>query len=125
MLLKATRRFCGGRKMAEKPTEYVQFKLRIRQSLLKKLRKEATKKGQSANNEAVERLEQSFAGPTQAMRDSAILDMLVMNNDLSGALLRNIAIQLAKNPNWSGSKAAKELLETLSYGKEPQPGDDE
>ena len=111
--------------MARKPTDYVQFKLRIRQSLVKQIQKEAAKKKHSANNEAVERLEKSFADETQAMRDSAIIDLMVMNNDLSGALLRNIAIQLARNPDWSGSKAAKELLGTLSYGKEPQPGDDE
>jgi hypothetical protein len=119
--------------MAEKPTDYVQFKLRIRQSLLKKLRKEATKNGHSANNEAVERLEQSFAGPTQAMRDSAIIDMLVRNNDTSSKLLRDIADELAKHPDWDHYEAArKDLIGWLyiaAYGKEPReepgPGDDE
>jgi hypothetical protein len=63
--------------MARKPTDYVQFKLRIRQSLLKQIQKEAAKKKHSANNEAVERLEKSFALETQAMRNSAIIDLVV------------------------------------------------
>jgi guanylate kinase len=111
--------------MARKPTDYVQFKLRIRQSLLKQIQKEAAKKKHSANNEAVERLERSFEDDAKELRDSAILDMMVINDDLSGAVLRNMAKQLARNPNWSGVKAAKELLEILSSGKEPQPGDNE
>ena len=46
--------------MARKPTEYVQFKLRIRESLRRKIEKAAEKKAQSANAEAVERIEQTF-----------------------------------------------------------------
>jgi hypothetical protein len=111
--------------MAKKSTEIVPIMLRVREDLRKRLEREAKKRVHSLNAEMVERLEKSFAKESQDMRDSAILDMMVMNNDLSGALLRNIAIQLARNPDWSGSKAAKELLETLSYGKEPQPGDNQ
>jgi hypothetical protein len=46
--------------MARKPTEYVQFKLRIRESLRRKIEKAAEKKAQSANAEAVERIEYTF-----------------------------------------------------------------
>jgi hypothetical protein len=46
--------------MARKPTEYVQFKLRIREGLRRNIEREAKKKAQSANNEAVDRLEKSF-----------------------------------------------------------------
>src|SRR4051794_26708753 len=46
--------------MARKPTEYVQFKLRVREGLRAKIEREAKKRGESTNNEAVERLEKSF-----------------------------------------------------------------
>lgn len=46
--------------MARKPTEYVQFKLRIRESLRRKIEKAAEKKKISANAEAVERIEYAF-----------------------------------------------------------------
>jgi hypothetical protein len=59
------------------PTDYVQFKLRIRAPLVKKLQKEADKKKQSANSEAVERLEQSFALDESSRRDSDILNMML------------------------------------------------
>jgi hypothetical protein len=59
------------------PTDYVQFKLRIRAPLVKKLQKEADKKKQSANNEAVQRLEESFARDESSRRDSQILEMML------------------------------------------------
>jgi hypothetical protein len=46
--------------MAKKPTEFVQFKLRIREGLRREIEKAAKKKAISANAEAVERLEKSF-----------------------------------------------------------------
>src|SRR4051812_31929721 len=46
--------------MARKPTEYVQLKLRIRESLRRKLARAAQKEDRSANAEAVKRLEDSF-----------------------------------------------------------------
>jgi hypothetical protein len=109
--------------MAKKSTEIVPTMLRIREDLRKRLEREAKKKDHSLNAEMVERLEQSFVDDAQALRDSAILDMMVMNNDPHGALLRNMAKQLARNPNWPHLKAAKELLEILSDDTEPQ-GDD-
>jgi hypothetical protein len=117
---------------SRKPTDYVQFKLRIRQSLLKQLQREAAKKKHSANNEAVERLEQSFDKDAQGQRDSAIIDMLVDHNDVSSELLRKIAFELQKNPDWFRSEAdMKHMVEGLyfaAYGKEPdeepRPGEE-
>ena len=85
--------------MARKPTDYVQFKLRVRRALLVKIQREAEKKKHSANTEAVNRLEESFDRSEQARRDSAIIDMLVDNNQVSGALLRQIALEMTKAPN--------------------------
>jgi hypothetical protein len=47
--------------MARKPTEFVQFKLRIREALRRKIERAAEKKAISANAEAVERIEYAFA----------------------------------------------------------------
>jgi hypothetical protein len=59
------------------PTDYVQFKLRIRAPLVKRLQREADKKKQSANNEAVQRLEESFDRDESSRRDSQILEMML------------------------------------------------
>jgi Arc-like DNA binding domain len=110
--------------MARKPTDYVQFKLRIRRALLLKIQREAEKKKHSANSEAVNRLEDSFDRSDQARRDSAIIDMLVDNNQVSGALLRQIAIEMSKAPNAFDSEAdLKTFLTSINfsaYGKEIQ-----
>lgn len=68
----------------------------------------------------------------QAMRDSNIIDMLVRNNDASSKLLRDIADELAKHPDWNRYEAArKDLIGWLyvaAYGKEPpqeqRPGEE-
>src|ERR1700722_19418824 len=110
--------------MARKPTDYVQFKLRVRRSLLLKIQREAEKKKHSANTEAVNRLEESFDRSEQARRDSAIIDMLVDNDKVSGALLRQIAIKMTKEPNAFRSETdIKNFLTGLNfsaYGKEVQ-----
>jgi seryl-tRNA synthetase len=62
--------------MVRKPTDFVQFKLRIRESLRRKLEKEAEKKATSANNEAVERLEQSFHTEQRISEARARIDEL-------------------------------------------------
>jgi hypothetical protein len=102
--------------MARKPTDYVQFKLRIRQSLLKQIQKEAAKKKHSANNEAVERLEETFANEAKELRDSAIVDLLVDHNNVSGDLLRKFASELTKHPDRFGSETHIQADDTL-YGK--------
>jgi hypothetical protein len=111
--------------MAKKPTDYVQFKLRVRRSLLQKIQREAEKKKHSANTEAVNRLEESFDRHEQARRDSAIIDMLVNNDNVSSALLRQIALEMTKAPNgtFSSEADAKNFLTGINfsaYGKEIQ-----
>jgi hypothetical protein len=111
--------------MARKPTDYVQFKLRVRRSLLLKIQREAEKKKHSANTEAVNRLEESFDRFEQARRDSAIIDMLVDNNQVRGALLRQIALEMTKAPNnaFRSEADAKNFLTSINfsaYGKEIQ-----
>jgi hypothetical protein len=115
--------------MAKKSTAIVPTMLRIREELRKRLEREAKKRDHSLNAEMAERLEKSFS----ASRDGAILDMLVRHDDVSAQLLRDIADQIAKHPDWSTSEEErKELLTGLTFsihGKEPQgepqPGDDE
>jgi hypothetical protein len=114
-------------KKPSKKSKIVQItKVRMREELKDQLIRSATRNKRTQNGELVHRLEQSFAQDAkdaQELRDSGILDMMLMNNDLSGALVRNIAKQLAKNPNWRHLKAAQDLLETLSHSE--QPGDDQ
>jgi hypothetical protein len=127
--------------MARKPTDYVQFKLRVRRSLLLKIQREAEKKKHSANTEAVNRLEESFDRVEQAWRDGAIIDMLVDNNKLSSAALRHFALELAKASKTIRSAAdleavvtslnfsayAREIQERIESGEIPddQPEGDE
>jgi hypothetical protein len=114
--------------MAKKPTEIVPTMLRMREDLRKRLEREAKKRDHSLNAEMVERLEASFVKDEKAERDAAIIDMFVFPrsaDDIRGALVRNMTIQLAKNPNWPYLKHAKELLDILSHADESQPGDDE
>ena len=110
--------------MARKPTDYVQFKLRVRRSLLLKIQREAEKKKHSANTEAVNRLEESFDRSEEARRDSAIIEMLVNNDNVSSAALRHIAIEMTKAPNPFRSAAdLKSFLTSLNfsaYGKQIQ-----
>jgi hypothetical protein len=67
--------------MARKPTEYVQFKLRIRESLRRKIEKAAEKRAISANAEAVDRLEITFreeeASAWLEARDTKIVNLLI------------------------------------------------
>jgi hypothetical protein len=110
--------------MARKPTDYVQFKLRVRRALLLKIQREAEKKKHSANTEAVARLEESFVRGDQARRDSAIIDMLVNNDNVSATGLRFIASEMMKVPELFRSAADfKSFLTSLdfsAYGKEIQ-----
>ena len=46
--------------MGRKPTDYVQFKLRIREALRRKIERAAEQKAISANAEAIERIEATF-----------------------------------------------------------------
>lgn len=103
--------------VTRKKTDVVQLsKIRMREALRAKLARDAERRGVTLNSEIVLRLEQSYErerDKERDLRDGAILDMIAMNNDLSGSLLRNMAKQLAKNPNWPHLEAAKELLQIL------------
>jgi hypothetical protein len=127
--------------MAKKPTDYVQFKLRVRRSLLLKVQREAEKKKHSANIEAVARLEASFDRSEQAKRDSAVIDLLVDNDKVSSAVLRQIAREMIKAPHSLRTDgeiksfltsinfvtAGKEIRERISSGEIPddQPEGDQ
>jgi Arc-like DNA binding domain len=56
--------------MARKPTDIVQYKLRIRESLRRYIEEAAKKNGVSANQEMVRRLESSFERETQRTIES-------------------------------------------------------
>ena len=118
--------------MAKKSTAIVPTMLRMREDLRKRLEREAKKKDHSLNAEMVDRLERSFVLEEKVHRDSAIIDMLVRHNDVSSELLRDIADEIAKHPDWDRYEAArKDLLSWLyiaAYGKEPpqeqRPGEE-
>jgi hypothetical protein len=71
---------------SRKLTDFVQFKLRIREELRRKLEREATKRHHSTNNEAVLRLEHSFA--SEAGIDEAL------GGAEQAALLRGFAAEI-------------------------------
>lgn len=106
--------------VTRKKTDVVQLsKIRMRESLRARLARDAEKKGITLNGEIVERLEQSYG---QAMRDAAVIDMLVRHDDVSAQLLRDVADEISKHPDWSNSEANRnELFRRLAFaihGKE-------
>ncbi|MCP1844404.1 putative O-linked N-acetylglucosamine transferase (SPINDLY family) [Bradyrhizobium sp. USDA 4524] len=152
--------------MARKATEFAQFKLRIRESLRRRIEKEAEKKETSTNSEAVERLEQSFdsekrmaefqehweararewrervdelsrqahernealakvsaeldaqennLADIQRQLDAqlasvSVVDALLGENQASRDLIRRIALELANNPDWDRTPAARKTM---------------
>ena len=104
--------------MAKKTTAIVPTMLRMREDLRQQLEREAKKKDHSLNAEMVQRLEQSFVRE----RNSAIVDYLVRHNEVGSELLRDIADEIKKHPDWNNNEAArKELIHWLyiaAYGKE-------
>jgi hypothetical protein len=118
--------------VTKKPTDIVPTMLRIREELRKRIEREAKKRDHSLNAEMVDRLERSFARDEKSRRDSAIIDMLVDHNHISSAVLRKIASELAKNPDWFRNKEdMKNMIEGMyfaAYGKEPdeapRPGEE-
>lgn len=99
--------------MARKSTEFVQFKLRVREGLRVKIEREAKKKDQSANNEAVERLERSFDLSKQENRDAAVVDFLANGDGSAVDWFRWLAFQCQvrapKDGIWT-----KEMRENLA-----------
>lgn len=83
--------------MARKPTEYVQFKLRIRETLRRKIEKAASKKAISANAEAVERIEHTFA--EEEMWEERSRDMEEREGELA-----------QQHEEWIKERAAEEAI---------------
>jgi hypothetical protein len=79
-------------------------KIRMREELRRRLARDAERRGFTLNAEIVDRLERSYTYDAQWLRDAAIIDMMVDNNDANGVLLRRIAAELMKRPNWSASE---------------------
>jgi hypothetical protein len=106
--------------MAKKATAIVPTMLRMREELRRRLEREAKKNERSLNAEMVGRLEQSF----DEQRNSAILDLLVNNDNVSSAVLRQIAREMSKVPNSLRSDPEiKNFLASINfsaYGKEIQ-----
>jgi hypothetical protein len=124
--------------MARKANEMVQFKLMVREGLRRKLEREAERKGQSANAEAVERLEKSFENQeiadiiARTAHEAAQNTLLVIeakfskpggdwtietedvdDKDTEGAaaeFLRHIVRKLRANPGWDKSEAGRENM---------------
>ncbi|MFY9839851.1 MAG: Arc family DNA-binding protein [Xanthobacteraceae bacterium] len=79
-----------------KKTDIVQFKLRLREALRKRLETEAAKAGRSLNNEAVRRLEGSFEQEGVA----ALMEVL-LSSKVSAEFLKSIATILGMaGPGW-------------------------
>ena len=66
--------------MARKPTEFVQFKLRIREALRRKIERDAEKKAISANAEAIERLEASYEVDRRTDEQAQALQRQLLDN---------------------------------------------
>ncbi len=103
--------------MARKPTEFVQFKLRIREGVRRDIEREAKRKAHSTNQEAVLRLEQSFEEDARRAseklhieRDAEVLNLLVGRNQAAADLLRNIVFELQSNPKWDEKKATRKKM---------------
>jgi hypothetical protein len=106
-----------------KKTDIIQLsKIRMREVLRAKLARDAERKDITLNAEIVDRLERSYDTDAQAQRESAIIDTLLSGNAASSELLRKIASELAKNPNWSSSEVGKETmiksLIFIAFGRE-------
>jgi len=98
------------------PTDFVQFKLRIRAPLVKRLQKAADKKKQSANNEAVQRLEESFDRDESSQRDSQILEMMLgffaKNKDMM-RLLNHLLSELRGMDEAAMIETTKRVIDVL------------
>jgi hypothetical protein len=78
--------------VARKSTEWVQFKLRIRQGLRREIEKAAKKNNRSANNEAVARLEKSFEANAAGQWDTFF--QIFIGGGEKADLLRSLAFKM-------------------------------
>jgi hypothetical protein len=96
--------------MARKPTDIVQYKLRIRESLRRRIEQAAKKNGVSANQEMVGRLERSFEQETQRKLDLVAEELAKQTRHL------NEFITHLDRDHWEATR--KLVLEVMSrrYG---------
>jgi hypothetical protein len=96
---------------ARKPTDFVQFKLRIREGLRRRLEREAQKKRQSTNQEAVDRLEDSFRAPIdEVVQPWTDMFTIMLGGNENSSLLRRLAAEMMQNPNWIDSAQDREEM---------------
>jgi hypothetical protein len=100
--------FARERRMARKPADQVQLKLRFNEALRSRLEKQADRNNHSMNAEIIRRLEQSF----QEQKDAAILSMLVGSNDAAAELLRKMVAEFQANPDWDTQKTGRQKIAT-------------
>jgi Arc-like DNA binding domain len=99
----------------KKATEFTQFKLRIREGLRRQIEKEAKKNGRSANAEAVERLEASFA---QQVTTDLINDAALTTGKVVLGQLLEVLGKVIEDKDW---RPTMMLFETKFASTTPTP----
>ena len=99
--------------MAERnPTDIVQLsKVRMRESMRKRLARQAELNGRTLNAEITRRLEDSFDRDFKKDLNTAIIEVLAGPSKFSAELLRWIAYELQANPKWN--RDPKKVAERL------------
>jgi hypothetical protein len=95
---------------SRKPTEFVQFKLRVREGLRKRIEREAKRRDESANNEAVRRLEESFEFEEDIAELARLKAADASEQDLRTQLARILsgyALRLMPETTWIGVTTAR------------------
>jgi hypothetical protein len=97
--------------VAKKPTEFTQFKLRIREGLRREIEKAAKKKGRSANSEAVARLEKSFEADAVGHWNAFMAAMV--GGEKNSDLLQWLATKMSREWNWDNAEARERMIEDI------------
>ena len=97
--------------MARKPTEYVQFKLRIRESLRRKIERAAELRNHSANAEAVWRIERTF-DQDEAIAE-ATKDMEAREAELQEEWRRHFEEEAKKKAKYEASLRDSAILDVI------------
>ena len=111
--------------MAKKATEFVQFKLRIRESVRRKIEREARSSGASANATAVALLENALQEEDLAVHNDKLLDLLVGGTAAGAVLLRFMMFELQKNPTWDRSPELRKKISDSICGRIASLADDD
>jgi hypothetical protein len=102
--------------MARKPTDYVQFKLRIREALRRKLEREAEKKKISTNAEAVERIEYTFAEEEE--REAHLKELEEHSEEINRQQQEYYEYEAKKEAEFEAALRDSKLLRRLIGGDE-------